>query len=97
MQLQLTNQTLTFFVVIKALAAHQFCLCALTTMISMLTMADGVDDNLKVKIVQPSPLFKANVCRHFGFKATKNHQLLLMATIYPCFYFVLLTAMLRLT
>jgi len=68
-------------------------------MISMLKMADGGDDNSKVKIVQPSPTVEANVLCHFGFKATKNHQLLLMVTIYPCFYFyfVLLSEMLRLT
>jgi len=59
----------------------------------------GGDDNLNVKIVQLPPLFKAKVWRYFGFNATKNHQLLLMATIYPCFYFcfVLLSEMLRLT
>jgi len=35
-------------------------------MISMLTMADGGDDNSTVKVVQPPPLFKAKVWRHFG-------------------------------
>jgi len=43
-----------FFTVIKMFAYMLlFCICALTTMISMLTMADGGDS--KVKIVQPSP------------------------------------------
>jgi len=69
---QLTNQTLTFFAVIKPLAIGLFCLCALTTMVSMLTMADGGDYNSKVKIEQPPPLFKTKVWRHFGFKATKT-------------------------
>jgi len=60
-------------------------LCTLTTMTSMLTMADGGDDDSKVKIVQPSPTVLKQT---FGdIKATKNHQMLLMATIYPCFYF----------
>jgi len=75
------------------------CLCALKTMISILTMADGGDYNSTVKIMQAPQLFKAKVWRHLGFKVNKNHQLLLMATIYPCFYFgfVLLSEMLRLT
>jgi len=53
----------------------------------------------KRRLCSLHPLFKANVWRHFGLKATKIHQLLWIATIHPCFYFcfVLLSEMLRLT